>query len=295
MRGLDHRAPAARSSVFRHPLDRYPAFAATVLFAADLAVYFGAASLWVPVAWWMGTFWLKAQLCAWNHHHQHRAFFGRAGLNRAIEIVFGLQTGVSPFGWVLHHNLGHHETYLDQRVDQARWRSPGGRVYGPLSYGTVTAVTRYWRSFLVGRDYPKVGRRFLAYLALQSAILIAAFVWSPRNAVFVFALPMACGLLVTSVKNHGQHSGLDTPDEYAASRNILSPSFNFFTGNLGFHTAHHFRPELHWSKLDGFHAEIAGRIPAHCYSRAGFPYDQMDALWGRVREPRPRAAGKAAV
>ena len=57
-------------------------------------------------------------------------------------------------------------------------------------------------------------------------------------------------------------SGLDTDDPLEASRNYTGRIRNALTGNLGFHTAHHYRQGLHWSKLPELHATIAHRIPA---------------------------------
>jgi fatty acid desaturase len=52
----------------------------------------------------------------------------------------------------------------------------------------------------------------------------------------------------------------------------MHPVFNLCTGNLGYHTAHHVKPGLHWSRLPEYHATIAHKIPAHLYLKAGFPW-----------------------
>jgi len=46
--------------------------------------------------------------------------------------------------------------------------------------------------------------------------------------------------------------------------------FNFLTGNLGYHTAHHYKQGLHWSKLPELHASIAHRIPPQLQRNARF-------------------------
>ena len=44
--------------------------------------------------------------------------------------------------------------------------------------------------------------------------------------------------------------------------NNVNPLFNYVTCNLGYHTAHHKRPGVHWSLLPQIHEEIKHRIPA---------------------------------
>jgi len=42
---------------------------------------------------------------------------------------------------------------------------------------------------------------------------------------------------------------------------VTDPLYNLRTLNLGYHTAHHLRPRLHWSKLPALHARIVAGIP----------------------------------
>jgi hypothetical protein len=58
-----------------------------------------------------------------------------------------------------------------------------------------------------------------------------------------------------------------------ASNNILHRGYNILTGNLGFHTAHHYRPGVHWSRLPALHDTIAHEIPADCYVSPGLPFN----------------------
>ena len=48
--------------------------------------------------------------------------------------------------------------------------------------------------------------------------------------------------------------------------------YNIFTGNLGYHTAHHVKPGLHWSMLPEFHKSIEDKIPAHLYRQPCIPF-----------------------
>ena len=65
---------------------------------------------------------------------------------------------------------------------------------------------------------------------------------------------------------YDHHSGLFTENKYEASRNIVTSYYNFMRLNLGFHTAHHVKPGLHWSDLPQYHESIRSQIPIELIS-----------------------------
>ena len=102
--------------------------------------------------------------------------------------------------------------------------------------------------------------------------LLAVLVWiNPFNAVAIFIVPMVISFVMTCRHTYDHHAGCSETNEYAASNNITHRWYNILTGNLGYHTAHHLRPGLHWSKLPGFHARIADKIPADSFRGPGLP------------------------
>jgi len=44
--------------------------------------------------------------------------------------------------------------------------------------------------------------------------------------------------------------------------------YNLFTGNLGYHTAHHHKQGVHWSKLPRLHETIQDKIPKNLYKNS---------------------------
>jgi fatty acid desaturase len=89
---------------------------------------------------------------------------------------------------------------------------------------------------------------------------------------------MVVGLLLTCWATFDHHSNLDTKNEFEGSRNTLDSFYNLMTGNLGYHTAHHVKQGLHWSKVPEFHGTIEHLIPAHCFVEAGFPYSWFNGF-----------------
>jgi fatty acid desaturase len=257
---------------FRFREDRLPIAVILCLFAFDLFVYaYVDSTVWLAV-WTVIGILPKGHVCAWNHHHQHVNVFRHAALNRALEIVYALQTGITSNAWVLHHSLGHHVHYLDQAKDESRWQRADGTQMGELEYSLEVAATAYPRALEVGARHPKQRRVFVGMAAVTVAILAALFAARPAAALFVFLIPMAISLFITAWATYSHHAGKSTESHFVACNNILHRGYNALTGNLGYHTAHHYKPGVHWSRLPELHASIAHKIPADCYLTPGLPW-----------------------
>ena len=268
---------------FRHPADVAPVCCIVSLFLLDLLVYFFVHDVRLLALWFALAVWPKMFICSWNHHHQHLFTFHSPLLNRLLEIVYALHTGITTNAWVLHHVLGHHINYLDQTKDESTWKRRDGTMMGEIEYTLKTAATGYTKAFHVARRYPRQRAGFLGMGAVVLVLLAVALYHDWVNALFVFAAPMLVGYLITVWHTYAHHAGLDTQNPYEASHNIMHRSYNVLTGNLGYHTAHHVKPKLHWSKLPEFHASIADRIPAHLYQEPFFPISLLPA--GRDHSP----------
>lgn len=269
--------PAPNSNLFRFQEDRFPVAIFIALFIADILVFSLSSSWVVSLAWGALSVPAKICICAWNHHHQHVPFFRSDVFNRLIEVVFGLQTGAVSNIWVLHHNFGHHDNYMDQTKDESAWRTPEGRAMSAGEYTWKIASTGYSRAFKNSHGHPGIKQTFIAMTLLQIAI-VAGLLWiNPFNALVIFIIPMAIAFWMTCRHTYDHHAGCSEEDEYAASNNILHQWYNILTGNLGYHTAHHLRPGLHWSKLPAFHAKISEKIPSENYRGPGFPMSLLPA------------------
>ena len=259
-----------------------PVLCIVTLSLLDLLVFFEARSVWMLAAWLVLVIGPKACICSWNHHHQHLFTFHQAVLNRLLEICYAFHTGITTNAWVLHHVVGHHVNYLDQTKDESAWKRRDGTTMGEWEYTAVIALTGYLRALGVSWRYPRHQPAFFGMGLIVLALLGAAFVFNPLNALFVFAIPMVAGYVITCWHTYCHHAGLDTQNPYEASHNIMHRTYNILTGNLGYHTAHHVKPKLHWSKLPEFHATIADRIPDHLYIEPFFPMNLLPAGDGRI-------------
>lgn len=132
---------------------------------------------------------------------------------------------------------------------------------GELEYSLITAATSYYRGFLVGKKFPKEQKQFLLFSTLTFTTVIGLVIYKPIAGLLLFVLPMCMGMFMTAWATYEHHAGRSTQDQFHASFNNTNRWYNLFTGNLGYHTAHHYNGGLHWSKLPKLHDKIADKIP----------------------------------
>ncbi|VAW56515.1 hypothetical protein MNBD_GAMMA07-2608 [hydrothermal vent metagenome] len=254
--------------LFRHKEDRLPVLIILALTVVDFILYFTVDSAVFLFLYYVAMVIPKGTICAWNHHHQHLFTFRNTQLNRILEQAYALHTGVTTHLWRLHHVLGHHLNFLDQKKDESSWQRKDGSTMGVVEYTINVALTAYPRGYAVSKKHPKQQKAFVIY-SIVTLLLVLLLVWhNPVAALFLFVLPMITSLLFTAYVTYEHHSGLDTQNEFEASNNNLNPLYNLFTGNLGYHTAHHHKQGVHWSKLPQLHASIADKIPPHLFRKS---------------------------
>ncbi|MCG8462015.1 MAG: fatty acid desaturase [Holophagales bacterium] len=249
--------------ILRYKEDIGPLAFTLLVLVVQLTLFFAIESLWL-VALCVAVFQpVQAVAIACNHYQHHKNVFTVGALNRAYEVVLFLQTGTPPYLITLHHNLGHHLHYLGGDEDTLAWKRNDGT---PLSKVRVlfqnTAGHVTW-TIKIGRKYPKVYRKLKTMLPI-SCLPLAAMLWlDPVRSVIIFLVPMLLQVINVARLGYDQHSGLETHDHLAASRNVESRLFNLVTFNSGYHTAHHMKPGLHWSRLPKYHRHVRDRIPEH--------------------------------
>lgn len=257
-------SPDRLGTILRYKADRGPVAYVLAVFVLRLGLWAMASPLVCALAVLPLTV-LGMFIAPINHHHQHVNSFRSAWLNRLYDLPLALQTGIGPFGWVLHHNLGHHLRYLNQRPhaapDESRWTRADGSQMGRFEYSVDLLLHHQIDIFRVGLEHPRYLRAFL-WMKLPLWGLLGVGLWlRPLETVLVFLLPAFFTLFHTIWATYEHHAGCETHDHLVGSVNRDNKIYNWMTGNLGLHTAHHKRPGVHWSLLPEVHAEIVDDIP----------------------------------
>jgi fatty acid desaturase len=265
-----------RGTILRFTADRTTVTFVICLFALQFLVWYVATPLVAVLASPVLLF-LCVVTATINHNHQHVNVFKPSWLNRIFDLPLALQSGMGPYSWVLHHNLGHHLNYLHQppsdRADESRWTRRDGTAMGQTEYTLVLFLTHPIDIYRVGKKHPKIYRRYLLMRLPLYALLGALLYLNPINTLIVFLAVPCLALLHTCRSTYEHHAHLDCRDPLRASYNRLNPFYNFLSHNLGYHTAHHMRPGLHWSMLPAYHAEISAGIPDSLIHRSFWASD----------------------
>ena len=247
--------------MFRQPIDAIPVAAILTVLAAQVATLLFVRDPVVVCLIAVALFPVQVNFAGMCHNHHHLNTFHGAWANRTFEVVMFLQLGMLPYGYTLHHNLGHHRHYLDPLADSNRWRRADGSVMAPWEFAAKLCLDMYPTVIRIGRRHPGVFRKFKRMAAVCAAVLACFVAIDPLNAIVLFVLPLPFALLLQAQATYYQHAGLDTDDPWRASRSTIDRRYNLRTLNLGYHAAHHLRPGLHWSKLPELHAAIETAIP----------------------------------
>lgn len=258
------RATAGR--LLKYRADRRPVAYVCAMFAVHALVFFFAPT-WLAALCVVPLAIASMFVAPINHHHQHLNTFRAPWLNRIYDLLLSLQTGIAPFAWVLHHNVGHHVNYLNQRPhprpDESKWTRRDGSQMGRVEY-TIDLVLHHQIDIVrLGLRHRRYLRPFLWMKLPLWTILGLALWWNPINAFLAILLPGFLTLVHTAWATYEHHAGFYPTSHYDASFNNINPIYNYLTCNLGLHTAHHLRPGVHWSLLPEIHAEILHKIPPH--------------------------------
>lgn len=227
--------------------------------------------------------------CIINHNHIHHPTFRHRGLDELFGHLLGLAKGHTSTGVVVAHNLNHH-LHHGGKDDWIRASLAGG---GPGAVRLLRYVALASVAMARGRnaaDAPKLppwrerrlGRERMSLWAFMGLIL-----WLDWETALLFVfLPWGLAMAMLTGVNLLQHDGCHPEEPMRCSRNFTGRLGNWFFLNNGFHTAHHLRPNLHWSRLPRLHREESDRIPSWLNRRSILAYLFTRYLFA-TRTPAP--------
>ncbi len=190
-----------------------------------------------------------------QHNHSHVGLFRKRWVNRLLELSFGPVTFMPMELYRESHTRIHHPhtgtpqdwtqptEVLGGEADQTRplSRPRNMGVFVPRALVLGTAAIR--------RD-PAQSRRLTTECALVAAVLLLPIlIGSPLRLVPVVLLWVVVAV-VSADANYKHHNGyLRSEEPTTFANDSFSPLHTTLGFNIGYHTAHHRRPNAHWSKL----------------------------------------------
>ncbi|WP_164848517.1 fatty acid desaturase [Halobacteriovorax sp. HLS] len=190
-----------------------------------------------------------------NHNHAHVATFGPKSLNIFFDFWLTINRGASAIFIKVIHNINHHK-YEGSEDD---WFSPSNEGYGPIPLRPFVYIRKTISRFRIGAKslYTSMGEKFnfqrrVENFLLVVIILLALFLdW--QKFIFYVLIPWYFGNMFLVLTNLIFHKNTDPSNRYTLSNNYINPFENLIFLNGGYHTAHHYNPNIHWSLLKKFH------------------------------------------
>lgn len=258
---------AARAPLLRYSIDVVSVLVVLVTLATQLTAYVLELPWFTVVPIIVLTRWLHLV----EHNHSHLPLSHYRSINEALGWLMFLSGGVPLEAYRVFHVQTHHR-YTNHAGD---WTSPfayeGARFpdrpvslpYYVLTY-SLMALCRVVIA-LLQRPSSAATKRFLLSLAVVGTACAFLIHHDAPRFLLLFYVPWLVTYLVAPLANWFQHVGCVGAGYTSANVN-LSVLCGILGFNIGYHSAHHMKPALHWSKLAAFHwAEVAPHVPEQYY------------------------------
>jgi fatty acid desaturase len=192
-----------------------------------------------------------------SHNFLHNAFFESKLLNRVFSIVNSLGIGYSQTRYRSGH-LQHHKYNNDDKdpvtgttqdySSTYRYSRRPGKEENIFTY-SLMGVVRSNKGFLrreVGKQSSMDVRvEFIAVLLFWTVLGLVSW-----KGLLFFVLPTwYLGHSASYWQNYLEHHGALPGNRMTDSVSCYNPIYNFIWFNNGYHQEHHYRPQVHWTRI----------------------------------------------
>lgn len=197
--------------------------------------------------------------CTINHNHMHHPIFTNNYINSIFNILLTLAKGHTATTIVVPHMMNHHKHNCSQedwiRPDIAYKKKGRSRLVKYLYKASINMIVERQKS-----GAPKLSKRQQINILIERCFLFICIIIGVYLNLKVFLLFVLLPWLIAMASlvciNLLQHDGCDHQSEFNHSRNFTGRLGNWICFNNGYHTIHHLKPSLHWSKLPKAHKEF---------------------------------------
>ncbi len=251
-------------------------------------LYSGQLGAWAHAVAYALLVYLSLALVVIEHNHMHLRIWRQRGLNRVTDTVLSMFTGHASHVFHATHNANHHR-YHHGPLDAARTyrfsfgdtnHLAGYLLHPAQALSVLWPLIHQWHARLKARA-PAVHRYyqrqwlwvlgFHGVLATLDPVAWGLYVLVPQ----LLALHWLLGA------NYLQHAHADGRSRLQFARNFTGGVNRLFF-NIGYHTAHHLHPRVHWSELPKYHLLYAQRLHASLIEASLLRYFWVTLTLGMV-------------
>lgn len=210
------------------------------------------------------------------HNHNHLPIWRDKLMNTLTDWWLTVFYGFPIFAWIPTHNKNHHRLNNREGDYTITYRfSEKNNLVTLLTYPSISGFYQQKAIKLYLKEqYEKDRTRFwlcLSQYAILAMWLAAAFIIDWKKALLFVFIPQQVSLFSVLIFNYVQHVHANEESEYNHSRNFTG-LLNFFLFNNGYHTAHHDKAGIHWSKVPEEHRKIEMHIDKSLNERSFWWY-----------------------
>ena len=249
--------------------DALPALAGLFHTAYFFAIFllYPATPLWLMlILGFVYSLMINANINGVAHNFIHNPFFRSKLLNRLFGVTQSIACCFSQTYYDAVH-AQHHKGNSDRPDDNGEtidWLS----IYRHGHDGEAENPWRYmFLSFFrddpkaIARELRKRGNSDLIWgnieLAAAAITVLTMLVLNWRYVLFYFLPFFYLGHCFSYLNGYFRHYGADPDKPIAWGVSSYGKLYNWVFFYNGYHAEHHFRPKVHWTKMEAFHAQIA--------------------------------------
>ncbi|MDQ2867187.1 MAG: fatty acid desaturase [Verrucomicrobiota bacterium] len=261
--------PTTDSEIFAHTRwDIVPTLAALFHLAFFLAMFFlyPHTPLWIMLL--MGFVYalmVNANINGVAHNFIHNPFFRPHWMNRAFGVMESVACCFSQTYYDAVHTR-HHKGNSDRQDDSGEtidWLSiyrhgHEGEAENPWAYVFLSVFRD--NPAAIRADLRKRGNKDLFWgnieLAAFAATLFVMFLFNWRYVIFFFLPFFYLGHCFSYLNGYFRHYGANPDKPIAWGVSSYGKIYNWIFFYNGYHAEHHFRPKVHWTKMEAFQQQI---------------------------------------
>ena len=262
--------PATNSKVFAHTRwDIVPTLAGLFHLAYFFALFllYPHTPLWIMLLLgFVYALMINANINGVGHNFIHNPFFRSVLANRLFSLVNSVACCFSQTYYDVVH-MQHHKGNADRPDGQGEtvdWISiykhgHDGEAENPWGYVFLS----FFRDnpAAIRKELRKRGSVELMWgnieLAAFATVLFIMFLLNWRYIVFYFLPFFYLGHCFSYLNGYFRHYGGDPDKPIAWGVSSYGKIYNWIFFYNGYHAEHHFRPKVHWTKMEKFHQSIA--------------------------------------